>query len=434
MQFSVHLLLQSKDNLNLESYGEIGFVCLGKASIYVINGIIACAISFVQVMYGLLFGKICVSLAQNVLVNVNVNEQEQQSFGFFQTILMSKYFYIVVLSLILLPVILKRTIKELSFISRLQMIGLLSLIVIFFVKVCFKEQLTDPSDKIQPAYTNGNIIDSISIILTAYGFVINFYPIYSQLDKKTNKNGYLTSLIALLLSFSVYMIFSILATQIYGKNINPTVFDNLQYENNVASYFIRLIFLAIFICNMPFVFLPGKECLLTMIAEFQTGIVSKQIADRIRIRYQHQILNPEDDERTLNSPMELNDMNGENRLNLDFDLISNEKEKYQNSAQISQLMPNKIYNSVTIGFFTFQMVCAMLVDDITIVFGFFAAISESATIFFLPAIFYLVSTKLVKKKWDLFSAIGSFVFLILGTALFFFANYHSINKLKDQYD
>eukprot|EP00347_Sterkiella_histriomuscorum_P001964 403369990 len=274
-----------------------------------------------------------------------------------------------------------------------------------------KDSLSSSNDKMAPIYTKGSIVDAINIILTAYGFVMNFYPTFSQLDKKTNTNGYAASIIALLFSFIVYMLFSILASEIYGENIQPTLFDNLQYETNVASYFIRVIFLAIFICNMPFAFLPGKECLLSMIEEYRNNTISKQIAHSIKIKQQqdsnYQELKDEEEEK--------------------------EQVQYKNGAQIAKEMPNKIYFSVTIILFTFQMVCAMLVDDITIVFGFFAAISESATTFFLPAIFYLVSTKIVKKEFDLFSVIGSIIFFILGTALFFFANYHSINKLRNQY-
>jgi len=61
----------------------------------------------------------------------------------------------------------------------------------------------------------------------------------------------------------------------YGDNLNPNIFENIQVETNLASYFIRIIFLAIFICNIPFIFLPGKECLLMLIDEARHNTISK---------------------------------------------------------------------------------------------------------------------------------------------------------------
>jgi hypothetical protein len=75
------------------------------------------------------------------------------------------------------------------------------------------------------------------------------------------------------------------------------------------------------------------------------------------------------------------------------------------------------------------MLCAVLIDDITIIFGFFAAISESTINFILPGLFYLISTKLAGKKWNFFTAAGSFLYIIVGIFIFFFANYNNYLKI-----
>jgi len=71
------------------------------------------------------------------------------------------------------------------------------------------------------------------------------------------------------------------------------------------------------------------------------------------------------------------------------------------------------------------MLCAILIDDITIIFGFFAAISESTVNFILPGLFYLISTRLAGKKWNPLTAFGSVIYVIFGVFLFFFANYNN---------
>ncbi len=110
--------------------------------------------------------------------------------------------------------------------------------------------------------------------MTAYGFILNFYPIFSQMEHKSNTNGYLITILAMLFCFSTYMLFSYLALRTYGENLNPNIFENIQLENNMPSYFIRIIFVAIFLCNIPFIFLPGKECMLMMIDEAKNKTIS----------------------------------------------------------------------------------------------------------------------------------------------------------------
>lgn len=254
------------------SFGEIAFACLGRPSVFVINFVITAATSLIVVMYALLFGKICESIAKAAFGNVYSDDGEKD---LHETIFTSKIFYIVLLYIILLPNILKKNIKELRFTSILLVFGVVSMLVIFLAKMVFKEYFTNPNDKIQPPYTKGSLVDSVTIVLTSYGFILNFYPIFAQLEVKTNRNGYFSTLLAMFFCFVAYISFSFLAMESYGENLNPNIFDNLQNETNIASYFIRLVFLAIFICNIPFVFLPGKECLLMIIDEIKHKTISQ---------------------------------------------------------------------------------------------------------------------------------------------------------------
>jgi len=50
---------------------------------------------------------------------------------------------------------------------------------------------------------------------------------------------------------------------------------------------------------------------------------------------------------------------------------------------------------------------AVLIDDITLIFGFFAAISESTINFILPGLFYIISFRVANKKPNLWALIGS---------------------------
>jgi hypothetical protein len=94
----------------------------------------------------------------------------------------------------------------------------------------------------------------------------------------------------------------------------------------------------------------------------------------------------------------------------------------------------RLYFTVTITLFTIQAIFAILIDDITIIFGFIASISESMINFLLPSTFYIVSCYVSKKKPNPLLLIGSIVYLGIGITLFFMVNYHNVKKIYDSYN
>ena len=74
LNFTVYLLLKSREYTGFESFGEIAYVCMGRPSVFITNFIITSATSLIVVMYGMLFSKICVSFAIN-LYGDNYNHQ-----------------------------------------------------------------------------------------------------------------------------------------------------------------------------------------------------------------------------------------------------------------------------------------------------------------------------------------------------------------------
>ena len=263
----------------------------------------------------------------------------------------------------------------------------------------------------------GTFMDSISIIVSSYAFIINFFPIYSSLEKRSNTNGIMAAAMALLFCFIVYISFSFLAYYSYGENLNANIFENIQREQGLASIFIRVLFLVIFLCNIPFIFLPGKEAFLIMVDEFMTRSMSLSLMKRI-----DQINNG-----LLNYPNDT--ANQTSYLLLNFKEEDNDELK---ASKISEKVSNLVYYTSTVSLFTLQMICAVLIDDVTIIFGFFAAISESMINFFIPASFYLISCKIAKVKPNPYLKIGSYIFLLLGLTLFITANYHNISKFNKQ--
>ena len=49
------------------------------------------------------------------------------------------------------------------------------------------------------------------------------------------------------------------------QNIQSSIFQNIKSEEGIASILLRILFLMIFFCNMPFVFFAGKGYLMAVI-------------------------------------------------------------------------------------------------------------------------------------------------------------------------
>ena len=128
----------------------------------------------------------------------------------------------------------------------------------------------------KPSYIpSHNNIDAFNIILTAYGFIINLYPVYDKLevDKRNEKNILSAVLVAMLFSALMYIMFAQFAKFNFGEEVlKPNVFQN--FDSGFVSIILKLLFLLIFLCALPFNIHPVRNCLMTFLQELMTGEVS----------------------------------------------------------------------------------------------------------------------------------------------------------------
>lgn len=109
-------------------------------------------------------------------------------------------------------------------------------------------------------------MDSLNIAVASQGFIINFFNIYSAMKKSERPKALWSVLGGLGFTMTVYCILSVLSIFYFGiSNIQPSILDNLKTEKSVAITFLYVIFLAIFFCNIPFVFFAGKKSLFGII-------------------------------------------------------------------------------------------------------------------------------------------------------------------------
>lgn len=101
--FCSHLYLKASEALQLSSFSELCYINFGRSSIFMINGLIAFVIYGVLTLYFILFSKICITLA------IELTQQKNES------IFQSKAFYIIILTLLLMPAFFAKEIKEMNF-------------------------------------------------------------------------------------------------------------------------------------------------------------------------------------------------------------------------------------------------------------------------------------------------------------------------------
>ena len=122
--------------------------------------------------------------------------------------------------------------------------------------------------------------DAFNIILTAYGYIINLYPIYDKLEPSIRSPRVLmiACTLALLFTAFVYTAFGWLAAEVFGiQNLKQNIFSNFEGHEDLLSQAVKILFLVMFVCAIPFNVHPTKLCFLNIIEEARNGSVSKML-------------------------------------------------------------------------------------------------------------------------------------------------------------
>lgn len=118
MMFCTLLYLRSKDIFGFASVSELSYMCFGRASVFLINILVAFVIFGVLTLYLILFANISISLICPLISNAFTE---------------SKITYIIAICVILTPAILKKNLSEIKLQSRILFVGVIMLLVVLFV-------------------------------------------------------------------------------------------------------------------------------------------------------------------------------------------------------------------------------------------------------------------------------------------------------------
>ena len=76
-------------------------------------------------------------------------------------------------------------------------------------------------------------------------------------------------MIGMTFSFVIYVALGFLGIYTFGTDLDSSVLDNVDEEDNVYSYIIRVMFLIVLACHIPYIFFPTKESFLIIVDEAQ---------------------------------------------------------------------------------------------------------------------------------------------------------------------
>ena len=102
-----------------------------------------------------------------------------------QSMLTTKYFYIGIVAVALIPIVIKRSLGEFPFVSYLLTISVVLFIIITAVDLGMDQSQAYPLNEfVKPIYSD-NIINGVSILCTAYSYQTSVFPISPLLlDRK----------------------------------------------------------------------------------------------------------------------------------------------------------------------------------------------------------------------------------------------------------
>jgi hypothetical protein len=126
---------------------------------------------------------------------------------------------------------------------------------------------------------------SVSAVVVGYAFSFNLFPLYSSLQLKTNENC--EAIISLSISFIsvIYFVLSLVCAFLFGNTLikaDSDIMKNVNAEYSLDpdrwdSFVLRVLFMVVLTCHIPFMFFFGKESLLIMVDELVRRSISSAL-------------------------------------------------------------------------------------------------------------------------------------------------------------
>lgn len=194
--------------------------------------------------------------------------------------LTSKQCYILILGLVMVLPLLEKELKEIKAVSVILFLSIGIFCALMIVQLEFDGSNLNPDESYSVYYQikfSLSMMNGIAVMLCSYGFSQNLFPIYQSLEDKSTKNALNATGLGLFLSFLIYVTLAILALYVFGTGLAESVLSNIDAEQTISSYVIRVTFMIMLGCHIPYNFFSGKESLLLMVDEYRRQSMSNAL-------------------------------------------------------------------------------------------------------------------------------------------------------------
>jgi hypothetical protein len=209
-----------------------------------------------------------------------------------------KWFYSCILAALLMPVILKKELAELEWCSWV-LFGSIFLFIILNLweltvdKNFHGEGLGLHDDIWMPDHGGARTLNAVSVVMVAYSYQCNLFPIYTSLKEKTNAQYMKTNNYGLLLTCAIYCSVALISVAMFGADTTSLVLDDIGLAVNEAGksfwegYVTQFSFIILLACHIPFIFFAGKEGVLVIIDELDRKSISNALWHKLHATNEH---------------------------------------------------------------------------------------------------------------------------------------------------
>lgn len=372
--YTGNLYLRCKDliPMHVQSTYELGFVTLGPKSIWIIATLILISGAGCIMIYFIVFGDIAASLAY-------------QGYNFEkENVLTERAIYVVFIALVMTPLCLKKKLREMKLVSILLFAAIGIFILLFLIQM-FSLGTIDNADEDFRQYwrvdLDMELVTGFNTIVLAYAYQTNLFPTYRSLGANRNNDTAMRGILfGVTMSFFIYITLGILSIYTFGESLESDVFVNINEEDNAFSLTIRIAFLIVLACHIPYVFFPTKESFLIIIDELQNHSMQRVLERRLA---RHRDGGAASDTESTSSYGRSSSHQQELSL-----LDEEEALELRNELPYLKMKSTKYY-SLTLALYFVCIIGAIFIQDIAIVFNFVGAFGLSLTSFALPGVIYL---------------------------------------------
>ena len=193
---------------------------------------------------------------------------------------------IIIAALVLLGIVFKRQLQELTSLSYFFLAAVAGLITLCAFELAKQKQRPDEHlsiDQYMDPKPSVNMVTSINIVCFAYSFQFQVFPAFVELEKRSNFRFQISSALALTVCGIAYMSMGLICVSMFGEEIKSDVLLNFGDRAGVISISIRMIFSVLLLIHIPFIFMPTKEFALVLHDEIARRSISDHLEKKLQL-------------------------------------------------------------------------------------------------------------------------------------------------------